>query len=390
MPKRRDTKPTAHPGIRSTEGGHVVRVRVRDPRTGQEVDRPRFVPGSLREALRVQAEMRAEVRERGRVTRTKLSDYARSWLARKRTALSVATLDRYAVALEDHILPTLGAWYVDAITPDACVSWRDEAAARTYGDGRTYGARTVNGWLRVLRTVLADACVELRLGPSPASRLRALPEPPAYDDSDPNVLSATELGALLVALRETAPAWYALIALMGLTGLRTSEATALRWSDIDGDVITVRRSAVRGHVRERTKTGAVRRVPLAPVVVDVLREQRAALELRAREESIARGEIVAVSEWVFPSDVGTPRYGTTIARPLRRAMVAAGIERRLTPHGLRRTLNDVLRVVASADVQKAITGHSSEAMRQHYAHVRVEERAAAIARVADVVRLERR
>jgi integrase len=390
MPKRRDTKPTAHSGIRSTEGGHVVRVRVRDPRTGQEVDRPRFVPGSLREALRVQAEMRAEVRERGRVTRTKLSDYARSWLARKRTALSVATLDRYAVALEDHIMPTLGAWYVDAITPDACVSWRDEAAARTYGDRRTYGARTINGWLRVLRTVLADACVELRLGPSPASRLRALPEPPAYDDNDPNVLSATELGALLVALRETAPAWYALIALMGLTGLRTSEATALRWSDIDGDVITVRRSAVRGHVRERTKTGAVRRVPLAPVVVDVLREQRAALELRAREESIARGEIVPASEWVFPSDVGTPRYGTTLARPLRRAMVAAGIERRLTPHGLRRTLNDVLRVVASADVQKAITGHSSEAMRQHYAHVRVEERAAAIARVADVVRLERR
>jgi integrase len=106
--------------------------------------------------------------------------------------------------------------------------------------------------------------------------------------------------------------------------------------------------------------------------------------------SIARGEIVPASEWVFPSDVGTPRYGTTLARPLRRAMVAAGIERRLTPHGLRRTLNDVLRVVASADVQKAITGHSSEAMRQHYAHVRVEERAAAIARVADVVRLERR
>lgn len=368
----------------------MVRVRVRDPRTGQEVDRPRFVPGSLREALRVQAEMRAEVRERGRVTRTRLSDYARSWLARKRSALSVATLDRYAVALEDHILPTLGAWYIDAITPDACVAWRDEAAARTYGDeGRVYGARTVNGWLRVLRTLLADACVELRIGPSPASRLRALPEPPAYDDADPNVLSATELGALLVALHKTSPGWYALIALMGLTGLRTSEATALRWSDIDGDVITVQRSAVRGHVRERTKTGAVRRVPLAPAVVEVLREQRAALELRAREESIARGEIVPVSEWVFPSDVGTPRYGTTLARPLRRALAAAGITRRLTPHGLRRTLNDVLRVVASADVQKAITGHSSEAMRQHYAWVREDERAAAIARVADVVAMRR-
>lgn len=397
MPKRKDLRPTAHPGVYTTEGGHVVRVRVRDPRTGREVDRPRFVPGSLREALRVQAEMRAEVRERGRVQRTKLAAYARSWLARKRSALSAATLDRYAVALEDHILPVLGDWYIDAITPDACVAWRDEAAARTYEvtrgeevERRPYGARTVNGWLRVLRTVLADACVELRLGTSPAARLRALPEPAVYDDDDPNVLSAAELGALLVALRETAQGWYALVALMGLTGLRTSEATALRWTDIESDVLTVQRSAVRGHVRERTKTGAVRRVPLAPVVVEVLQEQRAALELRARQESIARGEIVAPSEWVFPSDVGTPRYGTTLARPLRRALDAAGITHRLTPHGLRRTLNDVLRVVASADVQKAITGHSSEAMRQHYSHVRVEERAAAIARVADVVRLERR
>lgn len=218
---------------------------VRDPRTGREVDRPRFVPGSLREALRVQAELRAEVRERGRVQRTRLAAYARSWLARKRSALSVATLDRYAVALEDHILPVLGDWYIDAITPDACVAWRDEASARTYEvtrgeerEVRTYGARTVNGWLRVLRTVLADACVELRLGTSPASRLRALPEPAVYDDDDPNVLSAAELGALLVALRETAPGWYALVALMGLTGLRTSEATALRWTDIEGDVLT--------------------------------------------------------------------------------------------------------------------------------------------------------
>ena len=38
---------------------------------------------------------------------------------------------RYARSLDDHILPTLGEWYVDAITPDACVEWRDGAAAKT-------------------------------------------------------------------------------------------------------------------------------------------------------------------------------------------------------------------------------------------------------------------
>lgn len=412
MARRTDLRPTAHPGIYSTKGGHVVRSRVRDPRTGREVERSKFVPGSLREAVRVQAAMRAEVRTRGAVKRTRLVDYAASWLERKRPALSVATLDRYAVSLDDHILPELGQWFVDAITPDAVVEWRDRAAKKTYlvkardpetgevvlnpvtGEPKLepmeYGPRTVNGWLRVLRTVLADACVELRIGVSPASRVRALPEPPAYTDDDPNVLTPDELGALLVSLRELSPSFFPLLATMGMTGLRTSEATALRWSDLDGSVVTVQRSAVRGHVRDRTKTGSVRRVPLAPMLVALLEEQRDRLEERARAESIRRGEIVQPSEWIFPSDVGTPRYGTTLARPLRRALADAGIARRFTPHGLRRTLNDVLKLVASADVQKAITGHSTEKMREHYAHVRVEDRAAAIARVADVVRLRRR
>lgn len=403
MPKRSDLEPTQYPGIYSTAGGHVVRTRVRDPRTGREVERSRLVPGSLRDALKAQAEMRSEVRERGVVHRTRLADYAQSWLARKSVGLSAMTLDRYAISLDDHILPELGEWYVDAITPDACVEWRDRAAAKTYttkerdaetGEARevarTYGARTVNGWLRVLRTVLADACVELRVGVSPASRVRALPEPPAYDDEDPNILSPDELGALLVSLREVAPTFYPLLALMGMTGLRASEATALKWSDLDGSVIAVQRSAVRGHVRERTKTARVRRVPLAPMLVELLQEQRARLEEVARAESVRRGQIVAPPEWMFPSDVGTPRYATTLAKPLQRALADAKIARRFTPHGLRRTLNDVLRFVASADVQKAITGHSTEKMREHYAHVRVEDRAAAIARVADVVRLQRR
>lgn len=402
MPKRSDLRPTAHPGIYTTKGGHIARARTRDPRTGREVERSRFVKGSLRDALRVQAEMRAEVRTRGTVQRTRLEDYARSWLERKRPGLSVATLDRYAVSLEDHILPELGDWYVDAIAPDAVVEWRDRASRKAYDAKerdekgvervvrRPYEARTVNGWLRVLRTLLADAFAELRIGISPASRVRALPEAPVYTDDDPNVLSGAELGALLFALRESSPSFYPLLYTMGMTGLRASEATALRWTDLHGDVLTIQRSAVRGVVRERTKTNKVRRIPLAPGVVEELAAQRDRLKERAREESIRAGEIVQPSEWIFPGDTGLPRYSTTLAKPMQRALSDAGIARRLTPHGLRRTLNDVLKLVASADVQKAITGHATDRMREHYQHIRIEERAAAIARVADVVRIRRR
>ena len=411
MGKRSDLTPTRYPGIYSTTGGHIARARVRDPRTGREVERSRLVPGSLRDAVRVQAEMRAEVRTRGTVKRTRLADYASSWLARKLGVLSIATLDRYRVSLDEHILPTLGEWYIDAITPDACLEWRDAASKKTYlakvkgPDGKTlldaegnpvlepreYGPRTVNGWLRVLKTVLADACVELRLPVSPASRIEQFSEPPVYTDENPNLLTSEQLAALLVALPEVAPTFWPLILTMALTGLRTSEATGLRREDYDREarMLMVRRSAVRGHVRERTKTGLTRRVPVAPMLAHVLDAHVATLDEDARRESIRRGEIVTPSEWLFPSDVGSPRYGTTLAKPLRKALEAAGIKQRLTPHGLRRTLNDALRTVAaSAEVQKAITGHSTERMREHYSHVRPEERAAAIGKVAEVIKLQ--
>jgi integrase len=387
MAKRRDTKPTRYPGIASTEGGHVVRARVRDPRTGRERDLSRFVAGSLRDARRAQDEMRTEVRELGTVSRTRLSAYAEQWLERKAGTLRPHTLARYAVALTEHIFPTLGEWYLDALTPDAIVAWLGDMQSKTH-DGRPYNPRTINGWLRVLRTMLADAFVERRLGPSPASRVHQLTEAPVYTDEDPNILSAEDLGALLLALRERSPVWFALFTTKAMLGLRTSEVTALKWSDIDGDTLKVQRSAVRGHVDERTKTKRTRSLPMPPAVVAVLAEQRARLEAAARAASQARGEIVPCSRWVFPSATDAPRYGSTLAKPLRAAMRAAGLERRLTPHGLRRTLNDVLRLVASADVQRAIVGHSSEKMSEHYSWVTPSERAGAIARVADVVKLE--
>ena len=414
MPKRKDLRPTAHPGIYKTLGGHVVRPRATDPRTGKPVDTMRFVKGSLREALRAQTTWRADIRERGAQKRTRLGPYVASWLARKAPELSVGTGSRYAVALEDHVLPArpageapLADWYIDALTPDVLVTWRDEAAVKTYlvtvrdidpATGKTrerevprpYGARTVNGWLRVLKTVLADAATELRLGLSPAARLHALPEPKAYTDANPNVLTGVELGALLVALRDLSPGFFPLVATMALTGLRVSEATALVRGDIVDGVILVQRSASRGHVRERTKTKTARRVPLSPLAAEVIAAQLSGIDAAARAESLRRGEIVQPPPWVFPSNVGTPRYGTTLAKPLRRALKAAKIAHRFTPQGLRRTLNDLLSTLAPADVQKAITGHSTEAMRLHYAHVRVEARASALAAVAAVVPFPKR
>jgi len=57
-----------------------------------------------------------------------------------------------------------------------------------------------------------------------------------------------------------------------------------------------------------------------------------------------------------------------------------------TPHGLRGTFTDMSRKVGvDAVVTKAMTGHVTEAMREHYSTVAIEEKRSAVAGVIRLV-----
>jgi integrase len=80
-------------------------------------------------------------------------------------------------------------------------------------------------------------------------------------------------------------------------------------------------------------------------------------------------------------------YSGALNKPLKQAASAVGLGRRITPHGLRRTFNNLVRQVeADAVVIRSITGHSTEQMREHYSHVGVEEKQRAQRGVAELVR----
>jgi hypothetical protein len=101
------------------------------------------------------------------------------------------------------------------------------------------------------------------------------------------------------------------------------------------------------------------------------------------------GETKTGNVWSVPPDAGagggpsgslSRRRGRLRTRaPLRRAIERAGITKRVTVHGLRRTFNNLSRQVAGAIVTRAITGHVTEEMTEHYSHVdRAEKLRAAI------------
>ena len=85
--------------------------------------------------------------------------------------------------------------------------------------------------MAVLKMVLEDAVVEYELSRNPGQRLRALPVR-KWDDENPNILSAQELGRVLGSVKEKTP-HYPLVVTLAFTGLRFGGASALRWEDID-------------------------------------------------------------------------------------------------------------------------------------------------------------
>jgi integrase len=151
-----------------------------------------------------------------------------------------------------------------------------------------------------------------------------------------------------------------------------------RGLDETAGLIRVVRAQWEGRV-STTKTGVVRSVLLAQLLVDVLREQRARL-LASQHPGLANG-------WVFPAADGGLLPKCVLRFPLRRALKVAAVRKRVTTHGLRRTFNNLSRQLNGEIVTRSMTGHVTAAMTEHYSHVGREEKLAAMGRLAQLVTL---
>ena len=67
-------------------------------------------------------------------------------------------------------------------------------------------------------------------------------------------------------------------------------------------------------------------------------------------------------------------------------MKGANIAHRFSVHGLRRTFNNLLRQVTHDKVVvRSMTGHATEEMTEHYSHVALGEKQAAVAQLVRLV-----
>lgn len=294
------------------------------------------------------------------------------FLPAKSLTLAENTRSLYEMFLRRHILPAIGDFRMQEVTP--------AMLTKTIFNFQKIGAAhssvlTLHVVLHGLFEMAAlDGTIEL----SPMGKVKrpARPKDERADEAE-KALTAERLAYVLDCAANEPLKWQTYIGLAADTGARRGELCGLQWQDIDwkGGIIHIERnlqySPREGVYLTLPKTGKGR-------VVDVGTETLALLH-RLREDQASS----CVSQWVFTQDgTADPMFPTSPTRYFRRFGEKYGIQG-FHPHLLRHSSASIS-LTNGAD-QKSVAerlGHSDAVMLRRYVHATPES----IRRAGQIVR----
>jgi integrase len=274
-----------------------------------------------------------------------------------------------------HIVPAIGRRRLEALSaPDV----RRLVNAKLDSGLSLSSVRKMHA---VLRVALEQAVRDDVLNRNVAKLVR-LPVPRS---PEVNALTVDEARQLLDASSQHR--LHALWVLLVSMGFRKSEALGLAWSDLDLDdgSLRVRKIVQRvdgGLTLVEPKTPKSRRtIPLPPMCVSVLREQRG----RQAVERLKAGPTWRDLGMVFPTSVGTLYDPDNLNRELDKLCVRADV-RRIRVHDLRHSCATFLvRQGVPLRVVMEILGHSQISVTANtYTHVSSELQRDALGRIDDL------
>lgn len=283
-----------------------------------------------------------------------LGVYLRSWIAglrdAKRQRIRSRTLEGYAMIVEQHIVPDLGAIRLDRLSERHVQAWID---------GQSASPRTIGHRRAVLRRALNTALRQRAIVRNPALAVE-LPEPAEYRGSP---LTVAEVARLFAASTDDPllPLWRLAVD----TGARESELLGLPWDDVDLEAgsVTIRSQLQRrGGSWVRTPPKADRDYATISLDADTV----AALAAHEKRQASIRRDDWPYFGLVFTTPDGQPWFGWTVLHLFHVALDRAGLPRRRF-HDLRGTTATLMRQLGVAeDVRMARLGHSTTDMARHY------------------------
>ncbi len=218
----------------------------------------------------------------------------------------------------------------------------------------THKAKTINEALSVLSVMFEEAIRENLINHNPCKQVARMHQ----CKSEKGILSLDEVKHLFrIVWDDEQMKMFNLVA--SLTGMRRGELLALHVRDVrDGYVHVCNAYASGDGLKDRTKTGINRFVPLPRNICDVLRRNRQADDLAF--QGVSHNGIV-------PENKPT--------QELYKALKKIGIDeaerkkRNITFHSWRHFFNTYCRTAGVPDSKlQAVTGHLTQAMTEHYTH----------------------
>ena len=191
-----------------------------------------------------------------------LNEQVKVWRSRKVRA-TARTLKRYDTSLNNQILPYLGQMRIAALSTADVSNW----VAKLVQDG--HGASSVAKAVALLKQIMKAAHNDELIRRNPVVDI----EIPTVIPKDQKALTLGELKNLT----DACPDHRALLLVLGLMGLRISEATALQVKDVDilAAKLTVQRSHTHGadyrRIVSTTKTKKKRVLDIPKPVLDSLK-----------------------------------------------------------------------------------------------------------------------
>lgn len=269
----------------------------------------------------------------------------RDWLARGTKGLSGKTVNDYKSLAESNLIPFIGSRKLKELTADHVDDWledrRDHLTTRT---------------LQAIHSILRRAIRRAQARDKVVRNVAALVDTPeGRKDGRPSKAMTLGQATTVLAHARNDPL-HAYVVLSLMTGVRTEEARALRWSHVVAWVPEAREwrpvtEAGFSHdkyavyvwrsVREDgdTKTAKSRRTLEIPDdAAKALRDHRAA---QARQR-LQAGKAWQDNDLVFCTSVGTPLDAANVRRSLRRITRAAGLGECWTPRELRHSFVSIM------------------------------------------------
>lgn len=280
----------------------------------------------------------------------------------------------------------LGSIPLSSLTPSAL-----QRAMNRMGETGEASGKSIDYFLRLLRQFCRWAMDAGYIIKNPAANI-TIPGERVKQKKEVETFTEDERRTLLSYMDETGYFYDALIKLAFATGMRQGELLALRWEDIDDDVIHVRKSTqVFAHVdaegernRKRevwdTKTAAGRRdIPIIASIQQMLKD------LKHQQKVYLFSIGAPQTEYVFVNKNGKMINASNLDASYKNLLKRAGVPYKKF-HAIRHTFatEAIRRGVPVKDLQ-VLMGHTDIATTYIYVHASEETKRSAIELIGEMM-----